>query len=106
MEHIRLNDLTPLTNKRGVQMKSVLNHEDATVKNLMLGEGESIPPHQVTVKVFFYIIFGEGTLKVGDQSVTVKAHEVVTCPENTPMSVHADKGSALTFLNVKTPGIE
>lgn len=106
MEHIKLNQLDTVINKRGVQMKEVLSHEDATVKNLMLKDGESIPPHQVGVKVFFYIISGTGTLKVGGESVKVKAHEVVTCPENTPMSVHADQGSPISFLNVKTPGIE
>lgn len=106
MNRFNLEDLKTVTNKRGVSMRSVLSHEHATVKNLMLKPEEVIPPHQVPVHVFFFIIKGEGTIKIGDEETPVKENDIVTCPPDTPMSVHAGKNAQLEFLNVKTPGIE
>ncbi|MFW5894425.1 MAG: cupin domain-containing protein [Bacillota bacterium] len=106
MTHFNLENLNAVVNKRGVRMRTVITHEHATVKNLLLEAGDVIPFHQVEVDVFFFIIEGEGTLTIGEESVEVKPKDIVMCPPNTPMSVEADKGESLSFLNVKTPGIE
>ena len=38
-------------------------------------------------------------------NIPVKPYDVVLCPINVGMSVRADEGSMLSFLNIKTPGI-
>ena len=106
MKHFNLEDLKTVVNKRGVNMRSVFSHDHATVKNLLLKPGDAIPPHQVPVDVFFYVIKGEGFITIDDEETPVRANDIVMCPPNTLISVRAGENSRLEFLNVKTPGIE
>jgi len=105
MEIIKLSELEAKKNKRGVIAKAVLKHENAQVMNLILSPGDRVPGHQVPVDVFFYVIEGKGTLRIGDESSVVEAGTVITCPPNTEMELKADQGAKFEVLNVKTPSL-
>lgn len=105
MKHFNLEDLKAEINIRGVHAKTLVNHKNTTIKNLLLKKGESIPTHQVPVDVTFFVLEGKGQITIDDESYPVKANDIVLCPPNVPMSVKADDESPLSFLNIKTPGI-
>lgn len=105
MTHYNLENVKTEINMRGVKAKTIVNHKNATIKNLLLGPGEAIPLHYMPVDVTFFILEGTGEITIGDQSYTVKPHDIVICPINVGMSVKADDNSSLSFINIKTPGI-
>jgi len=105
MTHFNLEDLKAEINIRGVHAKTLVNHKNTTIKNLLLKAGEAIPTHQVGVDVTFFILDGHGEISIGDDTYKIKANDIVLCPPNVPMSVKADDDSPLSFLNIKTPGI-
>jgi len=105
VEIIKLSELEGTKNKRGVIAKAVLKHDNAQVMNLVLSEGDIVPAHQVPVDVFFYVVEGKGTLRIGDESNVVEAGTVITCSPNTEMELKADQGDKFEVLNVKTPSL-
>ncbi|MEC9485298.1 MAG: cupin domain-containing protein [Candidatus Izemoplasma sp.] len=105
MNHKNLSDLETFINKRGISTKTVVSHKTATIKNLIMKPNETIPPHQVPVDVTFFILSGSGTITIGKSDQTIVKNDIILCPPNTPMSLKADD-DGLTFLNIKTPGIQ
>ncbi len=105
MTHTNLKDLETYINKRGIETKSVVSHKTTTIKNLIMKPNETIPPHQVPVDVTFFILSGSGTITIGNSSQKIVKDDIILCPPNTPMSLEAND-DGLTFLNIKTPGIE
>lgn len=103
MKIIRMSEIEGRVNPRGVVAKELINHEHVKVMNLVLKPGDSIPEHAVNVDVFFYVVKGKGTLKIGDEKAAVAETDIVLCPPKTPMSVYADQGEEFVILNVKTP---
>ena len=105
MKVIKMSEVKGEINKRGFLAKTLVEHKNATVKNLIISAGDIIPPHRVPVDVFFYIIKGKGTIVIGDSEALVVEGDIVTCPQNVYMSVKADQGVEFSFLNVKTPSL-
>jgi len=105
MPHFNLDEIEVKTNIRGVSTKTIVDHEHATIKNLLLNPGDSIPPHQVPVNVTFFILDGQGSITLGNDTHPVKKGDIVLCSPNVSMSVQADDNHSLSFLNIKTPGL-
>lgn len=105
MKIIRMKEIEGSKNKRGVIAKQILKHDNAQVMNLVLEPGNVVPPHAVPVDVFFYIVEGKGTLKIGDKEAVVEATDIITVPPNIKMSLMADQGENFIVLNVKTPSL-
>ena len=105
MNIIKMAEVEGKKNKRGVIAKQLIRHDNTMVMNLVLEPGDIVPEHSVPVDVFFYIVKGKGTLKIGDEEAVVEATDIITCPPNTKMSLNADQGEEFVVLNVKTPSI-
>ena len=106
MEIIKMDQIQGQVNKRGVTAKKLLQHEHATVMNLVLSPGDEVPEHSVPVDVFFYVVEGKGKIKIGDEEAVVESDDIVLCPPNTGMSLTADQGEKFSVLNVKTPSLK
>ncbi|TYB35105.1 MAG: cupin domain-containing protein [Flexistipes sinusarabici] len=105
MEIIRMDEVEGFINKRGIKAKQLLKNDDVQIMNLILKPGEAVPEHSVPVYVFFYIVEGSGTLKIGDEENVVSAGDIIPCPRNTVMSLKADQDETFVVLNVKTPSL-
>ncbi len=106
MKHLNMNDLVFTLNKYNINARTLVDHDNATIKNLFLNKGERIPDHKVPMDVTFFILEGYGSITIGDETERVKPYDALLCPPNTFMSVQADKDSNLSFLNIKTPGLK
>lgn len=93
------------TNIRGIDSRVLVDHEHATIKQLILPPNGSIPAHQVPVEVSFFVLQGEGNITIGEQTYQVCAHSIVLCPANVKMAITANQ-QGLSFLNIKTPGFK
>ena len=105
MKIIKMEEIAGQENKRGVIAKQLLKNDDVQVMNLVLSPGDVVPEHSVPVNVFFYIVEGKGTLKIGEEKKVVEAKDIVPCPPSTEMSLSADQGEDFKVLNVKTPSL-
>jgi len=103
MQVISMDDIEGQINKRGIESKQLLKHDNAQIMNLNLEPGDRVPPHSVPVNVFFYVISGSGTIRIGENETVVEEKDIVPCPPETEMSLSADQGEEFSFLNVKTP---
>ncbi len=103
MKVISMDAIEGKTNKRGIESKQLLKHDDAQIMNLILKPGDVVPPHSVPVNVFFYVVSGSGTLKIGEDQAVVEEKDIVPCPPETEMSLSAGQGEEFSVLNVKTP---
>lgn len=99
-----LNNIQTVLNIRGIQSKTIIDITSITMKNLILGPQESIPPHEVPVDVTFFILEGSGRITISDKVYAVQKDDTIICPPNTSMSISANL-EGLSFLNIKTPGI-
>ncbi len=106
MKLMSMNQMTQELNKYGIKTRTLVDHQTATIKHLFLEKGESIPNHQVSMDVTFFILEGNGKITIAGEQVLVKTHDVVLCPPHEVMSVKADINSTLSFLNIKTPGMK
>ena len=105
MRHQRLLDIPVETNIRGIDSRVLVDHEHATIKQLIVKANGTIPPHQVPVDVTFFVLEGTGTISIDNETYHVGPNSIVICPSNTLMSIMA-KDTGLSFLNIKTPGFK
>lgn len=105
MSVIKMKDLQGEKNKYGFIAKTLVSNKNATVRNILLEKGDIIPKHSVPVDVFFYIVEGKGTIYIGNEAFEVEPTDVIACPQNTEMSVSANRNTTMSFLNVKTPSL-
>ena len=105
MNIIRMSNIQGEINKKGFLTKTLINHKNTAVRNIVLQPGEVIPPHNVPVDVFFYVVKGTGTITIGGIDSLVIEGDIIVCPINTDMSVSANQNSEFSFLNVKTPSL-
>lgn len=105
VEVIRMKDVEGKLNRRGVSAKLLLQNDHVRVMNLNLRPGDTVPEHSVPVEVFFYVVEGRGTIKIGEETAIVEATDIVICPKNVIMAVYADQGENFSVLNVKTPDL-
>jgi len=106
MKSINMDQMPQELNKYSIKARTLVDHHNATIKHLFLEKGGSIPNHQVSVDVTFFILDGSGKITISGEPISVKTHDVVLCPPNEVMSVEADIESTLSFLNIKTPGLK
>jgi quercetin dioxygenase-like cupin family protein len=106
LEIIKMADVQSFKNHRGVTAKKLFKHKHATVMNLILAPGEVISEHSVPVDVFFYVVAGRGTIKIGEEEAVVGEKDIILCPADTVMALQADQDSNFEVLNVKTPSMD
>jgi len=105
MDIIKMEQIEGKVNARGVTAKQLISHKNAKVMNLILNPGDIVPEHKVPVDVFFYIVSGKGTIKIGEEEAVVEETDIILCPPNTLMALKADQGETFKVLNVKTPSL-
>ena len=105
MNIVRMSEIKGELNKKGFLMKTLIDHKNAAVRNIVLKPGDVIPPHAVEVDVFFYVVKGTGTIIIGKEENLVVEGDIVVCPPKTEMSVSANQEVEFSFLNVKTPSL-
>lgn len=99
---IRVGEVPLGTNQYGIKARRVLDTPPFRIMNLVLEPGQVVPRHTSPVEVFFYVVTGGGEISIGDMAHAVTAGDVLPCPKETPMSLHAGP-DGMSVLNVKAP---
>lgn len=86
-----------------VDARQLYETDDAQVVHIMLKPGETLKPHITPVDVFFYILEGVATVRVGDEHVDVVADRLVESPKDIIHCLSNNGSVPARILVVKTP---
>lgn len=81
----------------------LIQQDEVQVVLLAFQPGQGLPVHTTPVDVFFYIIEGEPTIKVGDEEKPISAGNIVLSPKDIPHTVKNESDEDTKVLVVKTP---
>jgi len=81
----------------------LIQQDEVQVVLLAFQPGQELPVHTTPVNVFFYVIEGEPTIKVGDEENVISRGSMVLSPKDIPHTVKNESDEDTKVLVVKTP---
>lgn len=81
----------------------LIQQDEVQVVLLAFQPGQGLPVHTTPVDVFFYVIEGEPTIKVGDEEKQISSGNIVLSPRDIPHTVKNESDEDTKVLVVKTP---
>lgn len=86
-----------------VDVRPLYNKEAAQAIHILLKPGESLLPHITPVDVFFYILEGEATITIGEETKIIGEGNLIESPADILHKVANNTGEVMRFLVVKAP---
>ena len=80
-----------------------MNKESAQAMLMALKPGESLKPHKTPVDVFFFIVEGNPTIHIGDESEVCEADTLIESPANIVHYISNESENLARILVVKAP---
>ncbi|MDT8309640.1 MAG: cupin domain-containing protein, partial [Bacteroidales bacterium] len=65
-----------------VDVRKLYDYDNAQVMHISLNPGEGLKPHITPVDVFFFILEGKVDVRVGDETVSVDAGNLIESPKD------------------------
>lgn len=90
-------------------LRELLHPDKADVKlryslaHAVLKPGFTSHPHKLKTSEVYYILEGEGVVRVGEESEKVRSDQIVYIPPNTKQSIHNSGEHDLVFLCIVDP---
>ncbi len=81
----------------------LIQQDEVQVVLLAFEPGQGLPVHTTPVDVFFYVIEGTPTIKVGDEENKISSGNIVLSPKDIPHTVKNESDEDTKVLVVKTP---
>ncbi len=103
MKVTKISDHEDRPNPHKVSAKTIYDHDLAQCVHILLRPGESLKKHITPVDVFFYILEGEGTVEIGEETATVSKDMIIESPAKIPHRLINPGDTDFRFLVVKTP---
>ena len=103
MNSRRLADAPFKDTPHKVDVREMYNLPDAQVMHITLQPGEKLKPHKTPVDVFFYVLEGNPTVHIGDESVTYSKDTMIESPKDIVHYLSNEGDSAARILVAKTP---
>ncbi len=86
-----------------VDVRKLYDHESAQAMHITLQPGESLKPHITPVDVFFYILEGTTDVRVGEETLSIDADNLVESPKGIVHCLSNSSQSVTRILVVKAP---
>ena len=100
------------TTKDGSEIRELLAHRNSCIRNQTLAEARlptgrsTTPHHHVRTEEIYYILQGQGLMRVGDQSGAVAAGDAIAIPPGEVHQITNTGSGVLKFLCCCAPGYE
>ena len=104
MKTVNYKDADRVNNPHGVDARKLHENEYVQVVHIHLKAGECLKKHTTPVDVFFYVLEGEGIVKIGDEKLMVCRDMLVESPKDIPHCLYNESSGDFRVLVVKTPG--
>lgn len=86
-----------------VDVRPLYNEESAQIMHITLQPGESLKPHKTPVDVAFYILEGEPTIHVGEESKQFERDNLVESPADILHYISNEGQEPARILVIKAP---
>ena len=90
-------------NPHHVDVRSLYEQENAEAVHITLQDNEALKPHVTPVDAFFYIIEGNPTVHIGEETKQVKPDDLIESPANIMHFISNHSGKKARILVVKAP---
>jgi len=112
MDIQNVNRVEAFTTKDGSEIRELLAHRNSSIRNQTLAEAR-LPPgagtvahHHVKTEEIYYLLEGEGLMRVGDQTCEVGVGDAIAIPPGMVHQITNTGQYGLKFLCCCAPGYE
>ncbi len=112
MDIININQVEPFTTKDGSEIRELLAHRNSCIRNQTLAEarlpvgGGTAPHRHVRTEEIYYILSGEGEMRIGDETQAVSPGDAIAIPSGKVHEITNTGDEVLSFLCCCAPGYE
>ncbi len=86
-----------------IDVRFIYDHEEAQLAHMLLKPGESLKPHITPVDVFIYVLEGDATITIGNETELVAENAVVESPKDIVHFIANKSDKNVRLLVCKTP---
>ena len=86
-----------------IDVREMYNKASAQAMLMALKPGESLKPHKTPVDVFFFVVEGQPTIHIGDESEVCEADTLIESPAEIVHYLSNNTESLARILVVKAP---
>lgn len=86
-----------------IDVREMYNKDSAQAMIIALKPGESLKPHKTPVDVFFFIIEGQPTIHIGEESEVCEADTLIDSPAEIVHYISNSSSDLARILVVKAP---
>ncbi len=90
-------------NPHKVDVRKMYDAESAQIMHISLQKGETLKPHKTPVDVCFYILEGNPTIHIGDESISYPVDTLVESPANIVHHISNEHDDLARILVIKAP---
>ena len=90
-------------NPHNVDVRKLYDDTSAQIMHMTLKSGETLKPHKTPVDVTFYILEGEPTIHIGDESISFPKDTIVESPANIVHYISNENEAVARILVIKAP---
>lgn len=90
-------------NPHKVEVKQMYNQTSAQMVHMTLQPGESLKPHKTPVDVTFYILEGNLTIHIGDESESFGKDTLIESPAHIVHNISNEGSTVARILVTKAP---
>lgn len=90
-------------NPHNVDVRQLYNDASAQVMHITLKPGETLKPHKTPVDVVFYILEGNPTIHIGDESMAFEKDTLIESPADIVHYISNEGNSPARILVTKAP---
>jgi mannose-6-phosphate isomerase-like protein (cupin superfamily) len=90
-------------NPHGVDLRKLYDDPSAQILHITLKPGESLKPHKTPVDAVFYVLEGEPTIHINDESIYQAKDTLIESPANIPHYISNEKQEPARILVIKAP---
>ncbi len=87
----------------GVDVRQLYNDFSAQIMHIRLEAGESLKAHKTPVDVVFYILEGEPTIHIGNESLPQVKDTLIESPANITHYISNESSKQARILVIKAP---
>ncbi len=103
MESRYYQDVTPVLNTNGMIGRKIYSQPEGEIVHIEFEPKAKLKAHKTPVNVAFFVIEGEATLSIGDETQSFPAGTIIDSPKDIPHAVSNEGSSLMRILVVKMP---
>ena len=90
-------------NPHGVDVRTLYDEPSAQVMHITLQPGESLKPHKTPVDAIFYVMDGEPTIHISNESIVQVKDTLIESPANVLHYISNESSEPVRILVIKSP---